>query len=93
MGGVDCIVYTAGLGENSPEVREKTCRDLEFLGVSIDKDKNKVRGQALEVSTVDSKVKVLVIPTNEELMIAKDTQELVMDFKLFKEELEDKIIV
>lgn len=77
MDGVDCIVFTAGLGENSPELREETCRGLEFLGISIDKEKNKVRGKAQEVSTIDSKVKVLVIPTNEELMIARDTKALI----------------
>ncbi len=73
MGGVDCVVFTAGLGENSFECREQSCKGLEFLGIKIDHEKNKCRGVAKEVSTDDSKVKVFVIPTNEELMIAKDT--------------------
>lgn len=77
MDGVDCIVFTAGLGENSPETREFICSGLSYLGVGIDKAKNKVRGKAAEISTEDSKVKVFVIPTNEELMIARDVQGLV----------------
>lgn len=77
MGGVDCIVFTAGLGENSPEVREEACSELEFLGISINKVKNKVRGKAEDVSSDGAKVRVLVIPTNEELMIARDTKALV----------------
>ncbi|MDF2883371.1 MAG: acetate kinase [Clostridiaceae bacterium] len=76
MGGVDCIVFTAGLGENSYECREESCKGLEFLGVKIDTEKNKCRGIAKEISSDDSKVKVFVIPTNEELMIAKDTMEI-----------------
>lgn len=78
MEGVDCIVFTAGLGENSPEAREEICRGLEFLGITIDKEKNKVRGKAQVVSAANTKVKVLIIPTNEELMIARDTKELVV---------------
>jgi acetate kinase len=76
LGGVDCIIFTAGIGENSPETRAACCDGLEFLGVKIDKDKNSTRGKAVEISTSDSKVKVFVIPTNEELMIARDTKEL-----------------
>jgi len=76
MGGVDAIVFTAGLGENSASNREAICSGLEFMGVSIDHVKNNVRGKEVIVSTDDSKVKVMVIPTNEELMIARDTQEL-----------------
>lgn len=74
MGGVDCIVFTAGLGENSPETRAAVCEGLEFLGVKLDKEKNNVRGKAVEISTADSRVKVFAIPTNEELMIARDTK-------------------
>ncbi|KGG81135.1 acetate kinase [Caloranaerobacter azorensis H53214] len=77
MGGVDVIVFTAGLGENSPETREAICEGLEFMGIEIDKDKNKVRGKETIVSTENSKVKVLVVPTNEELMIARETKALV----------------
>ena len=76
MGGADAIVFTAGLGENSASNREEICKGLEFMGVKIDPDKNNVRGKEVIVSTEDSKVKVMVIPTNEELMIARDTQEL-----------------
>ncbi|KPU28254.1 acetate kinase [Caloranaerobacter sp. TR13] len=77
MGGVDVIVFTAGLGENSPETREAVCEGLEFMGVEIDKEKNKVRGKETIISTENSKVKVLVVPTNEELMIARETKALV----------------
>lgn len=77
LGGVDCIIFTAGIGENSADSREASCDGLEFLGVKIDKEKNKVFGKAVDISAADSKVKVLVIPTNEELMIARDTKEIV----------------
>ncbi|MDO5707700.1 MAG: acetate kinase [Andreesenia angusta] len=77
MNGVDAIVFTAGVGENSPEDREYVCDALEYLGVKIDSEKNKVRGKETIISTDDSKVKVLVVPTNEELMIARDTLNLV----------------
>lgn len=76
MGGVDAIVFTAGLGENSPETREDICNGLEFLGAVLDKAKNKVRGKAVELNTEDSKTKIFVIPTNEELVIARDTEAL-----------------
>jgi len=77
MGGVDAIIFTAGLGENSPETREDICNGLEFLGAVLDKSKNKVRGKAVELNTEDSKTKIFVIPTNEELVIARDTQALI----------------
>ena len=77
MGGADAIVFTAGLGENSASNREAICEGLEFMGAKIDSEKNNVRGKEVVVSTDDSKVKVLVIPTNEELMIARDTVSLV----------------
>ncbi|MBW4828648.1 MAG: acetate kinase [Clostridiaceae bacterium] len=76
MGEVDVIVFTAGIGENSVEIREMVCEGLENLGIELDKEKNNVRGKEALVNKDTSKVKVLVIPTNEELMIAKDTQEL-----------------
>jgi acetate kinase len=76
MGGLDVIVFTAGIGENSKETRAEVCEGLEFLGVKIDPEKNKVRAKEAIVSNDDSKVKVMVIPTNEELMIAKDTAEI-----------------
>ena len=78
MGGLDCIVFTAGIGENTPTVREGVCKGLEFLGVKFDKKANaaKNNGAIREISAKDSKVKVLVIPTNEELVIARETAEL-----------------
>jgi acetate kinase len=76
MGGVDAVVFTAGLGENSPETRASICSGLEFLGVNLDKSKNNVRGKAVEINTEVSKTKVFVIPTNEELVIARDTESL-----------------
>jgi acetate kinase len=81
LGGVDCIIFTAGIGENSADSRQASCEGLEFLGVKIDKEKNKVFGKAADISAEDSKVKVLVIPTNEELMIARDTKEIVDSLK------------
>ena len=79
MGGVDCIVFTAGVGENTPFVRAGVCEGLEFLGVKLDAAKNagKNDGSIREISAPDSKVKVLVIPTNEELVIARETLALV----------------
>lgn len=77
MNGVDCIVFTAGLGENSPETREFVTDGLDYLGVKLDKAKNKVRGKAVDLSAEGSTTKVLVIPTNEELMIARDVKEIV----------------
>ena len=77
MGGVDIIAFTAGIGENGPELREAVMKDMEFLGCKLDLEKNKVRGKETVVSTPDSKVTICVIPTNEEIMIARDTLELV----------------
>ena len=76
MGGVDIIVWTAGVGENQTGTRLEACSGLEFLGVKIDAEANKVRGEEAIISTPDSKVTVCVIPTDEELMIAKDTMNL-----------------
>jgi acetate kinase len=76
MGGVDVIVFTAGIGENSSLTRSECLKGLEFLGFNIDEEKNKIRGKIQEISTKDSKVKVYEIPTNEELMIARDTVSL-----------------
>ena len=77
MGGVDAVIFTAGIGENGYELREGVLENMEFLGIKFDKEKNKVRGKEIEISTPDSKVKVLVGPTNEEIIIARDTLELV----------------
>ncbi len=77
MNGVDAIIFTAGVGENDISMRELICNDLGNLGIKLDPLKNKVRGQETEISADDSKVKLLLIPTNEELMIAKDTYRIV----------------
>ncbi len=77
LGGLDCLVFTAGVGENSATMRARICKNLEYLGVKIDAEKNNVRGKEAIISTDDSTVTVWVIPTNEELMIAQDTAELV----------------
>ena len=77
MNGVDDIVFTAGVGENNSQVREEVCESLGYLGIKIDKEANKLRGEEVEISTKDSKVKVYVIPTNEELAIARETVALV----------------
>lgn len=77
MGGVDCICFTAGLGENNGVIRKEICERLAFLGLQIDDEANAKRGEETVISTPDSKVKALVIPTNEELAIARETAELV----------------
>jgi acetate kinase len=80
MDGVDAIVWTAGMGENNTELRERACSGLEFFGVKINTELNaKIHHQpnTVEISTADSKVKVYVLPTNEELMIASDTEAIV----------------
>lgn len=76
MGGVDAIVFTAGLGENSIEARKQICAGMEGLGIKIDDARNNVRGKETLISAEDSKVALFCIPTNEELMIARDTKEL-----------------
>ena len=77
MGGVDAIVFTAGVGENSASNRMAIASGLEFMGVKMDAEANNVRGKETVISAPDSKVKVLLIPTNEELMIARDTAAIV----------------
>ena len=77
MNGVDAIVFTAGIGENSPEVREQIMEGFGFIGATIDPVANKVRGKETLISTPDSKVKVFCVPTNEELAICRDTVEIV----------------
>ena len=76
MGGVDVILFTGGVGENQIKARQEICKPLEFLGVKIDPERNKVRGEDAVISAEDSKVKVCVIPTDEELMIASDTADI-----------------
>ena len=77
MKGVDAIVFAGGIGENGIDARKEICEYLEFMGVKIDDEKNNCRGKEAEISTPDSKIKVFVVPTNEELMIARDTMEIV----------------
>ena len=77
MNGVDYIVFTGGVGENQINIRRGICEKLEFMGVKVDVDANNMRGEEKEISTPDSKIKVYVVPTNEELMIAKETERLV----------------
>ena len=77
LNGLDVLTFTAGVGENGPATRAAVCSYLEFMGVKLDPEKNNVRGKEMLISTPDSKVQVWVVPTNEELMIAQDTAELV----------------
>jgi len=81
MNGVDAIVFTAGVGENDIYMREVICCEMGNLGIKLDVVKNKVRGKETEISTDDAKVKLLLIPTNEELMIARDTLDIVSKLK------------
>jgi acetate kinase len=77
MGGVDAVVFTAGIGENAIETREEILAGLEYMGIKIDKNANDIRGKEQIITTSDSTVKAMVIPTNEELVIAKDTKAIV----------------
>jgi len=77
MGGVDAIVFTGGVGENGSEVRKLVCERLAFMGIELDEEANKLRGKTVEISKTGSKVRVFVIPTNEELVIAQDTKKLI----------------
>ncbi len=83
MDGLDCLVFTAGIGENTSLVREAVCADMDYFGIKIDKERNlqKNDGTIHDISAADSKVKVLVIPTNEELVIARETKELLENAK------------
>ena len=77
MNGIDVLTFTAGTGEKGWETREEICKRLKFLGVEIDIEGNKFKGKEKKISTENSKVEVYVVPTNEELMIAKETEEIV----------------
>ena len=77
MGGIDAIIFTGGVGENQINIRKWICEKLQFMGVKIDTEKNNMRGEEKQISAQDSKVKIYVIPTNEELMIAKETARLI----------------
>ena len=73
MQGIDVLTFTAGVGEKGPLSRKAICEQLEFLGIKIDNEKNEIKGKEAEISKDSSKVKIYTIPTNEELMIAKET--------------------
>ena len=79
MDGLDAIVFTGGIGENADDMRATVCKELTYLGIKIDEEYNStlVKGKEGEISTPDSKVKVFVLPTNEELVIARDTRDIV----------------
>ena len=97
MNGVDNIVFTAGIGENAGLVRTKVCSYLGYLGITIDEEANGKRGEEIVISTPDSKVKVLVVPTNEELAIARETvatcitEEIRKNLKICKSSLTKRI--
>lgn len=74
---MDVVVFTGGIGENQIDVRRGICKNLSFMGINIDEEKNNIKGEEKEISDSNSKVKVWVIPTNEELMIAKDCLKLI----------------
>ncbi len=76
MGGVDAIVFTAGIGENGIGNRDAICNGLEYLGTRLDRERNNVRGEEREISVEGSKVKIFVVPINEEIMIARDTKRI-----------------
>jgi acetate kinase len=78
MGGVDILIFTGGIGENAAETRENICRNLEFMGIEFDKTRNDgSRGKDMIISKKDSRVTVMIVPTNEELVIASDTRSIV----------------
>jgi acetate kinase len=77
LGGLDVITFAGGVGENGIETRERVCKYLEPFGIKLDLEKNKIRGKEACISADDSKVKIYVVPTNEELMIAKDADRLI----------------
>ena len=81
MNGVDAIAFTGGIGENAIPVRETVVKSLSYLGITLDEEANQKRGENVIISTADSKVKVAVVPTNEELAICQETAELVKNQK------------
>jgi acetate kinase len=74
LGGCDALVFTAGIGENGVAVREAICRNLEFAGIALDHAKNQVRGQETKISAVESGAEIWIVPTNEELIVARQTE-------------------
>ncbi len=81
MNGLDAVLFTGGIGENAPEVREGVCKDMEFFGITLDKQANEKRGELVRISTPESRVQVWVVPTNEELLIARDTLNIVNNLR------------
>jgi len=81
MGGLDILVFAGGIGENAELVRKGVCENFEFLNLELDNEKNKVKGKEAVINTDQSKIKIVVVPTNEELVIAQDTMTLVADIK------------
>ncbi|MDP3386239.1 MAG: acetate kinase [Eubacteriales bacterium] len=77
LNGCDCIIFTAGVGENAVEIRSNICENMDYMGIKIDPEKNRISGKQADISSHDSRVKVLVIPTNEELIIARETNRLI----------------
>ncbi len=77
MNGLDAVVFTGGIGENAADIRENVCKDMDYLGIKVDPEANNTRGKVAKISSADSKVQVWVIPTNEELLIARDTLAMV----------------
>lgn len=78
-GGVDVIAFAGGVGENGPESRKRICKYLEVFGIKLDNIKNDVKGKQVEISSDDSKTKVWIIPTNEEIVIARDAKEIITE--------------
>lgn len=80
MNGLDAVLFTGGIGENAFDLREKVCEDMDFFGIKLDKSVNDgLRGKLAKISAPDSKVEVWVVPTNEELLIARDTLALISE--------------
>ena len=77
MNGLDAVIFTGGIGENAPDIRARACSNLDLFGLKIDDEANVARGKLTKISTEDSKTQVWVIPTNEELLIARDTLDLI----------------
>jgi len=79
MGGVDILIFTGGIGENAVDLRKEICKELEFAGMNLDIEKNNTRGKETIISSKESRCKIMIVPTNEELVIAQDTFEIVKD--------------
>lgn len=82
LNGPDAIIFTAGIGENGIELRERICENMDFIGIQLDPERNHIRGKETYINTLTSKIRILVIPTNEELMIARDTEEIVKTLRV-----------